>query len=53
MQAGVSLSVLTSSSACGEAFEDDHPHVHTLLDPDLVHYADHLQGQHVLSQVVS
>lgn len=44
--------VLTSSSAGGETFEDDHPHVQTLLDPDLVHDADDLQSQHVLPQVV-
>ena len=51
--AGIHLCVLTSSSARGETFEDDHPHVQALLDPDLVHDADHLQGQHVLPQVVS
>lgn len=45
--------VLTSSSSSGETFEDDHPHVQTLLDPDLVHDPDHLQSQHVLAQVVS
>lgn len=42
----------TSASAGGAAPEQDHPHVQTLLDPDLVHDADHLQGQHVLPQVV-
>lgn len=43
----------TSSSARGEAAEDDHAHVQPLLHPDLVHDADHLQRQHVLPQVVA
>lgn len=44
---------LTSSSAGGEAFEDDHPHVQAFVDPDFVHDANHLQGQHILAQVIS
>lgn len=45
-------SQLTSAPARGEAAEDDHAHVQPLLDPDLAHDANHLQGQHVLAKVV-
>lgn len=46
-------SILTPSSASGETSEDDHSHIETLLDPDLVHDSYHLQSQHILPQVIS
>lgn len=45
--------IRTSAPTGGEATEDDHPHVQALLDPDFVHDADDLQGEHVLPQVIS
>lgn len=43
---------LTPPPASGEAAENDHAHVQPLLDPDLAHDANHLQGEHVLAKVV-
>lgn len=45
-------SQLTPAPASGEAAEDDHAHIQPLLDPDLAHDANHLQGEHVLAKVV-
>lgn len=39
--------------AGGDAFEVDDAEVQPLLQPDAVHDADHLEGQHVLPQVLS
>ena len=39
--------------ASRDAFEVDHAQVQALLQPDAVHDADHLEGQHVLPQVLS
>lgn len=41
-----------SAPARGEAAENHHAHVQPLLDPDLTHDANHLQGEHVLAKVV-
>lgn len=43
---------LTSAPAGGEAAENHHTHVQPLLDPDLAHDANHLQGEHVLTKVI-
>lgn len=45
--------MFTSAPSCREAAEDDHPHVKSLLDPDLIHDPNDLQRQHVLPQVIS
>ena len=57
---GLWWSGLWWSGACGtfvfasrDAFEVDHAQVQALLQPDAVHDADHLEGQHVLPQVLS
>ena len=44
---------LTSAVTCRHAVERHHPEVEPLLQPQLVHDADHLDGQHVLPQIVS
>lgn len=45
-------SPLTFSSTSGEAAENDHAHIQPLLHPDLAHDANHLQGEHVLAEVI-
>lgn len=51
-----SLSVcltVTFVFASGDAFEVDNAEVQPLLQPDAVHNADHLKGQHILPEVFS
>lgn len=53
MQLLDALNLCTFVFAGGDAFEVDDAEVQPLLQPDAVHDADHLKGQHVLPQVLS